>query len=819
MDFILYIYFSLLSLALLSLLGLISLNLPLEFAMYIAVVIPALSIVFLEFRFPHRKNWLPTAAEFKQDLIYVFAVQLILVLVVKYTLVTYLINKGFSNAIIFDIWPQQSPLLLQLAMMILMGEFLQYWWHRLSHQVPVLWSLHDVHHQPNKVYSLNTARFHPVDKIVEFFADIFVFVLLGASNELIALYYVFYAVNGLLQHANLKLNFGGLNYLMATVENHRLHHDINHQKANCNYGNNCMLWDHVFGSYRHYSHGVDKVGTCDIAPDSFIEQLCLPFVRWGLLNFFIKIKTRRHWSLLNKASEAPFKHQKNTLAIIIHNNKATRFGQRCHFDQIDSYSDFQQKVPIANFSDLQESIEKSFKESPLELVSQPIVYLAKSSGTTGKPKNIPATSPSLKALAKSQQISVYSVLSNYPEVFWGDSFVLVDNEIEDYVEHIPAGSMSGKVYAQSPKLIKDKNTVLKDTYKVNDYHERYLILAATAICSPNVSLFSTANPSTLIKLTESINKLRGELTAIFQNDPVRINYSEACEQLLTKLLNRATIRTKTSAIEILQKPIIEIKDYFPNLKIIFCWMKGSCGYPLEAVIKQLPPKTHVVEVGLVSSEYRATVNVDAVNNLCIPLLDENFYEFIEPEHYDSGSFTTKLLHELSPNTEYYIIVTTRTGLYRYFINDIVKTGNLFNNTYSLDFVRKGRGCTNITGEKLTEHDFISFFSLPKQSNVRFFLAVCYPELGRYKVFYESANVVCNQDIHTHLCDSNEEYKHKTDSGRLPPIEMVRLKAGAGSQYEKHVTANQSRYWQAKYMHLITDHELSLSFEQEVMCEN
>ncbi|NRA72957.1 MAG: hypothetical protein HRU24_18330, partial [Gammaproteobacteria bacterium] len=105
------------------------------------------------------------------------------------------------------------------------------------------------------------------------------------------------------------------------------------------------------------------------------------------------------------------------------------------------------------------------------------------------------------------------------------------------------------------------------------------------------------------------------------------------------------------------------------------------------------------------------------------------------------------------------------------------------------------------------------------SNVRFFLAVCYPDLGLYKVFYESTSSVSSQLLHTHLCGSNKEYKNKTDSGRLPPIEMVQLKAGSGIKYEQTVTANQSRYWQSKYMHLISDHELSFSFEEEVMYEN
>ena len=64
------------------------------------------------------------------------------------------------------------------------------------------------------------------------------------------------------------------------------------------------------------------------------------------------------------------------------------------------------------------------------------------------------------------------------------------------------------------------------------------------------------------------------------------------------------------------------------------------------------------------------------------------------------------LHELKQGKQYYIFATTFDGLYRYNINDIVKVKEFYLNTPCLEFVQKGKGTTNITGEKLYENQLV-----------------------------------------------------------------------------------------------------------------
>lgn len=62
--------------------------------------------------------------------------------------------------------------------------------------------------------------------------------------------------------------------------------------------------------------------------------------------------------------------------------------------------------------------------------------------------------------------------------------------------------------------------------------------------------------------------------------------------------------------------------------------------------------------------------------------------------------TTLTCAELDEGENYYIVLTTPGGLYRYDINDVVRVSGFCNQTPLIEFIRKGRDVTNITGEKL-----------------------------------------------------------------------------------------------------------------------
>ena len=165
--------------------------------------------------------------------------------------------------------------------MLFLADLLRYWLHRAAHEWEPLWRLHAVHHSPHKLYWVNVGRFHPLDKALQFLLDAFPFIIVGVSEEVLSIYFVFYAINGFFQHCNINLRLGFLNYLISGPELHRWHHSILIRESNRNYGNNLIVWDLIFGTwFLPKEKSVDGLGLKNRQyPLDFASQIRTPFIK------------------------------------------------------------------------------------------------------------------------------------------------------------------------------------------------------------------------------------------------------------------------------------------------------------------------------------------------------------------------------------------------------------------------------------------------------------------------------------------------------------------------------------------------------------
>lgn len=178
-------------------------------------------------------------------------------------------------------WPKDASLLLQLPLALVAAELFQYWSHRLSHTWEPFWRLHATHHSAPRLYFFNAARFHPLDIVIDTTAGLIPLTLLGAPPKVMILFALATAVLGYLQHSNVKVALGPLNYLFSMAELHRWHHAKNLDEANTNYGSNLILWDLVFGTFfwPRDRRPPESIGIPDLEafPQTYWGQLASPF--------------------------------------------------------------------------------------------------------------------------------------------------------------------------------------------------------------------------------------------------------------------------------------------------------------------------------------------------------------------------------------------------------------------------------------------------------------------------------------------------------------------------------------------------------------
>ena len=232
---------------------------------------------------PFREEWNRNLGDVKADLTSLAIILTLLNPLTKLssTWLVSLLLLTFGDRQWLTLFPNDWPLLSQLALFAVIAEFGRYWIHRWSHVQKHLWHVHASHHCSERLYQFNGYRIHPINYLWNFFLGQFPLIALGANQEVILLYFVFSSVVAAFQHANINSKNGFLNLIISTNELHRWHHTTDATVGNKNFGSALILWDMVFGSYYDGKNRIlDKVGL--ISPGNypinhFLKQIAAPF--------------------------------------------------------------------------------------------------------------------------------------------------------------------------------------------------------------------------------------------------------------------------------------------------------------------------------------------------------------------------------------------------------------------------------------------------------------------------------------------------------------------------------------------------------------
>jgi sterol desaturase/sphingolipid hydroxylase (fatty acid hydroxylase superfamily) len=141
-------------------------------------------------------------------------------------------------------------------------DFSFYVAHVAMHGVPAFWRYHRVHHADPAVDVTTSIRQHPGESVIRYaFMAAFAFAI-GASPGAFAVYRVWSALNGLLEHADVRVPLW-LDRLLSLVTTwphmHKVHHSRIASEANTNYGNIVSFFDRLFRTFTPSERGTSIV--------------------------------------------------------------------------------------------------------------------------------------------------------------------------------------------------------------------------------------------------------------------------------------------------------------------------------------------------------------------------------------------------------------------------------------------------------------------------------------------------------------------------------------------------------------------------------
>jgi len=232
---------------------------------------------------PYREDWQMNKGDLGTDFLQTFVIlptasklSEFLIPMVFYYPVLWTSQKADSTVL-----NEANGILINFAIALVCCEFLYYWFHRWCHKISVFWKFHAVHHGAQRVYWVNSGRFHIIEAVVSSMIYFLPLILLTATPEVIILVISFSSITGFMEHVNINFKAGFLNYIFNSAQLHRWHHSIIVHESNRNYGKSLVIWDLLFGTfYLPKEKEVQKVGIENAnVPNGFARQFVYPFKR------------------------------------------------------------------------------------------------------------------------------------------------------------------------------------------------------------------------------------------------------------------------------------------------------------------------------------------------------------------------------------------------------------------------------------------------------------------------------------------------------------------------------------------------------------
>ncbi len=142
-------------------------------------------------------------------------------------------------------------ILVPICVVIL--DFAIYLQHVMFHAVPLLWRIHRMHHADLDFDVTTGARFHPVEIILSMLIKFAVIIALAPPPVALLAFEVILNATAMFNHGNARIAPAIdrlLRWIVVTPDMHRVHHSIEDDETNSNFGFNLPWWDRLFGTYR-----------------------------------------------------------------------------------------------------------------------------------------------------------------------------------------------------------------------------------------------------------------------------------------------------------------------------------------------------------------------------------------------------------------------------------------------------------------------------------------------------------------------------------------------------------------------------------------
>ncbi|MEM1225427.1 MAG: GH3 auxin-responsive promoter family protein [Planctomycetota bacterium] len=503
----------------------------------------------------------------------------------------------------------------------------------------------------------------------------------------------------------------------------------------------------------------------------------------------------------------------------IRQNRDSQFGRDHGFAEIRNIEDFRSRVPVSDYEYHRPYIQQVM-HGHVDALFAPgtkIWMYAQTSGTTADSKFIPVTDRFYRQYKAGWQAWGTSLYRAYPHLIHRQTLQFTSNWKTSYApDGIPCGNISGLAAETRPFYMNSMFVLPSTVMEIKDSFAKHYTALRLSLASDRVGMIITANPSTLVRVAKRADEMKEDLIRDIRDGTLSesIDVPASVRERLRSRLRSDPDRAKELSDLIKTKETLNLLDAWPGLEMLAVWTGGSVGSYLGQLKKRIG-STHIRDHGISASEGRMTLPLRDGRSDGMIDYTSHFYEFIPVDQHDEDNPEVLLAHELTPGEDYFILLTTDSGLYRYDIHDLVRCHGFQGQAPMLSFLNKGANCSSFTGEKLFEYQVNLAMQRTCDSfgvtNGTFTLAPEMIEMPQYHlVVTDSLVEECGdafiREFERHLKSINLEYDDKCDSGRILPIVGVPVSQAVWAEMRRRKTAARGNFEEYKHPCLTSDLE-------------
>lgn len=497
----------------------------------------------------------------------------------------------------------------------------------------------------------------------------------------------------------------------------------------------------------------------------------------------------------------PERVQTELLLNILRRQSPTAFGRDHHFAAARTIADYRHSVPIAPYEYVAPYVERVQKgETDALIANDRVLLFALTSGTTAARKLIPITTRYLADYKRGWNfwgVKAYRDHRGRRLAFRPILQMVGDPEEYRTSAGIPCGNLSGYTALVQKKIIQWLYTVPPSIGKIKDSTARYYLALRCSVARP-ASMFLAANPSTLLMMARMMDQHKDSLLRDIHDGTLRddLEISGEIRAAVARKLKAKPERARELARIAGKMGRLYPKDVWPDTgTLIGTWTGGSMG-PYLRQLPQFFGEPPIRDLGLLASEGRMTIPFD--NDTPAGVLDiwSHYFEFIPEREAHSENPVVLGAHELQEGQSYFIIPTTQSGLYRYQISDLIRVNGFLGRTPIVEFLGKGSRFSNMTGEKLSEHQVTqAMVAAMRQTGFgvgTYSVAPVWNDVQPYYGLFIEETDARDRDglaqflpvFDQALGELNIEYAAKRDGQRLGPVKAEILPNGAWAEWDR-----------------------------------